>query len=97
MTAKQERFFKHLAMLQKSCVGACMARHGTYDEQTKSMLYEVTYEMTVGIMETIDGYSDFSHDRHDIVNTVTQERLKAEPFIELHDAVEEWLVTDSAG
>ncbi len=42
-------------------------------------------EMTTSIMEMIDGYSGYSSDKHDIVNVVTGERLKTNPFIELHD------------
>ena len=37
--------------------------------------------MTVAIMELIDGYSSFSSDKFDIINTVTGERLKEKPFV----------------
>lgn len=40
------------------------------------MLYNITYEFAVEIMEMIDGYSEYSHDKHDIINTVTGEHLK---------------------
>jgi len=43
--------------------------------------------MIYDIMEMIDGYSTFTHDKLDIINTKTGQRLKDEPFIELHDAV----------
>ena len=55
------------------------------DEKVKKMLYDVTYEVITDIMEMIDGYSGYSREKHDIVNTVTGEHLKANPFIELHD------------
>ena len=34
-------------------------------------------------MELIDGYSGYSANQHDIINIVTGERLKENPFIEL--------------
>lgn len=51
-------------------------------------MYDVTYEFAVDIMELIDGYSGYSSDKHDLINTVTGERLKGNPFIELHDQLE---------
>ena len=44
--------------------------------------------MTVAIMELIDGYSSFCSDKFDIINTVTGERLKENPFVELHDILD---------
>ena len=43
------------------------------------------------IMELIDGYSEFSLGRLDIINTATGESLKKDPFIELHDAVAKYI------
>ena len=43
--------------------------------------------MIYDIMEMIDGYSSFTSDKMDIINTKTGQCLKTEPFIELHDAV----------
>ena len=39
-------------------------------------------------MEMIDGYSEYSQDKHDIINTVTGEHLKEKPSIELHDQLD---------
>ena len=39
-------------------------------------------------MEMIDGYSGYSQDKHDIINTVTGEHLKENPSIELHDQLD---------
>ena len=87
----QKRFFEYLADIQESCVEICMIQHKCDDKVTESMLYDVTYEVITDIMEMIDGYSAFSKNKHDIVNTVTGERLKEEPFIELHDQTEAFL------
>lgn len=91
MNELQRRFFEYLAQMQESCVEICMMQHNCNDEKIKSMLYDATYEVITEIMELIDGYSSFSSDKHDIVNMVTGEHLKADPFIELHDQTEEML------
>lgn len=41
--------------------------------------------MAFSIMELLGGYSGFSNHRHDIIDTVTGERLNSEPEVELHD------------
>lgn len=91
MNELQKRFFIHLADVQKECVETCMAEYGITDENIKNMLYDVTYENTSKILEILDGYSSFSSDRHDIVNTVTHEKINDDPCIELHDYAETYL------
>ena len=91
MNDMQKKFFEYLAVLQKSCVENCMAKHGISDKDTESLMYDVTYDVITKMLEMIDGYSDYSNDRHDIVNTATGERLKNDPFIELHDMTENYL------
>ena len=56
-----------------------------------TICFDVTHGMICDMMEMIDGYSSFTSDKLDIVNTKTGERLKQEPFIELHDAVCEFI------
>ena len=65
-----------------------MAQHKCDNEETRQILYEATYDFAVSIMELIDGYSNYSADKHDIINIVTGERLKENPFIELHDILD---------
>lgn len=91
MNELQRSFFKYLAGIQETCAEVCMAQHSCNDEKVRSMLYDVTYEVITDIMELIDGYSSFSSDEHDIVNMVTGERLKENPFLELHDQTEDSL------
>ena len=38
-------------------------------------------------MVLIDGYSAFSKDKMDIINSRTSQGLKEDPFIELHDVI----------
>ena len=90
MNDLQQKFFKYIAAIQESCVEICLTKHKKYsDNETRAMLYDVTYEFAVEIMEMHDGYSGYSSDRHDIINTVTGEHLKENPFIELHDQLDE--------
>ena len=65
-----------MANFQYIGVESCLAKHKCDNDKIKQMLYETTYDIAVSIMELIDGYSDFSSDRHDIINTVTGEKLK---------------------
>ena len=87
MNPTQRRFFQQLARIQEACVQRALACPGREEDR----LCQVSYEMAAGILELIDGYSPFSSDRHDLVNTLTGERLKERPFLELHDHLEEIL------
>lgn len=87
MNPAQRRFFQQLARIQEACVQRALACPGREEDR----LCQVSYEMAAGILELIDGYSPFSSDRHDLVNTLTGERLKERPFLELHDHPEEFL------
>ena len=90
MNDMKQKFFKHIAAIQESCVEICLTEHKKYhDNEARAMLYDVTYEFAVEIMEMIDGYSGYSSDKHDIINTVTGKHLKENPFIELHDQLDE--------
>lgn len=91
MNETQQRFFEHLARIQETCVEICMLQHKCSDDHVRSMLYDVTYDVVTEIMELIDGYSRYSGDKHDIINTVTGEQLKENPSIELHDQTEGFL------
>ena len=88
MNDLQNRFIEYLVSFQETSVESCMAEHKCENEEIRKMLNQVTYDMAVSIMELIDGYSGYSADKHDIVNTVTGERLKENPFVELHDVLD---------
>lgn len=91
MNKMQKDFFEYLAGIQEECVEICMCKHKCNDENVKKMLYDVTYDVITEMMVMIDGYSGYSDNKHDIVNTVTGEHLKENPFIELHDQTEGYL------
>lgn len=85
----KKKFFKHIADIQETCVEVCLIKHKKYDDnEAREMLYDITYKFVVEIMEMIDGYSEYSQDKHDIINTVTGEHLKEKPSIELHDQLD---------
>ena len=85
----KKKFFKHIADIQENCVEVCLIKHKKYDDnEAREMLYDITYKFAVEIMEMIDGYSEYSQDKHDIINTVTGEHLKEKPSIELHDQLD---------
>ena len=94
MNEMQRKFFEHIAYLQDFNVQSCLAKHKISDPKIESLMYDVTYNVITDIFEMIDGYSGFSKDKHDIINTVTKEHLKENPFIELHDQTEEFLKTE---
>lgn len=95
MNEHQQKFFAYLFQIQISCVEICMIEHKNHDPEIERMLYDVTYHVITSIMEMIDGYSTFSPDKYDIINTVTGERLKENPFIELHDQTDGLLKYES--
>ena len=85
----KKKFFKHIADIQETCVEVCLIKHKKYDDnEAREMLYDITYKFAVEILEMIDGYSEYSQDKHDIINTVTGEHLKEKPSIELHDQLD---------
>lgn len=91
----QNRFLEHIADIQESCVEITLAQHKIVEkqqyEEMKSLLMEATYDVIVDIMTMIDGYSGFTEDKLDIINKRTGVCLKENPFIELHDAVCEFI------
>ena len=87
----QNSFLQFIAGLQERRVDITLGQHKLYDHEDyeiiRKLLFDATYGMIYDIMEMIDGYSPFTSDRLDIVNTTTGKSLKSDPFIELHDDV----------
>ena len=87
----QNAFLQYIAEMQEIRVELTLGEHKLYEheeyEKIRALLMDATHGMIYDIMEMIDGYSSFSADKMDIVNTKTGQYLKKEPFIELHDAV----------
>lgn len=52
MNDMQKKFFKHIADIQETCVEICLSKHKKYnDNEARAMLYNITYEFAVEIME----------------------------------------------
>lgn len=87
----QNAFLQYIADMQEIRVEVTLGEHKLYDhedcDKIRELLLDATHGMIYDIMEMIDGYSSFTSDKMDIINTKTGKRLKAEPFIELHDHV----------
>ena len=77
MNDMQKKFFKHIADIQETCVEICLSKHKKYnDNEARAMLYNITYEFAVEIMEMIDGYSEYSHDKHDINSVIEVDNFR---------------------
>lgn len=63
------------------------------DDNMKKILYDVTYECLIGVMTLIDGYVQYDI-KLDIIDRNSGERLKENPFIELHDTLCEYLKSE---
>lgn len=91
----QNKFLEYIADIQESCVEITLAKHKIVEkhqyEEMKSLLMDATFNVIVDIMTMIDGYSGFTADKLDIINKRTGLCLKENPFIELHDAVCEFV------
>lgn len=85
----QKNFFRHMGAIQEEAVQIAMSRHGSAEdtERIEEMLYDATHSVIVETMVMIDGYSSFSKDKMELINQNTGIGLKENPFIELHDAV----------
>ena len=85
MTQAQAALFARLAEIQEGCVQQCLCRHGG---ELEAALYDATYEMTVGILELLDGYTPLEGGPWELVHPVTGEFLRGRPPVQLHDLAE---------
>lgn len=85
----QKNFFRHMEAIQEEAVQTVMSGYkGTEDiAKIEDILYDATYSVIMDIMVMIDGYSSFSKDKMEVINQNTGIGLKENPFIELHDAI----------
>ena len=84
MNAFQKKFFEALSSIQEECVCAAVSQKqpGPLDEQ----FYELSAGVILRVLELIDGYADSGLGRLEGLREKTGQRLKARPFVELHDA-----------
>ena len=83
-------FMQAMTEIQEWCViDALYGKHG-YTSKEEEM-YAVTSEVIYRVMELIDGYGRSDMGRLDVICEKTGERLKENPFIELHDVVYDFI------
>ena len=85
----QQKVLRAIAAQQAQAVELARARYALGDGEA-DMLYDVTGELLLQVMALIDGYVQ-GDIQLDLVNRHTGQRLKEEPFLELHDALAEYL------
>lgn len=81
----QHEFFKYISDIQDDEVQIALSKYKNGDD-IENLLLDVTYNVIVEIMTMIDGYYRDST-RLDVINTETGDKLKENPFIELHDSI----------
>ena len=86
----QNDFMKALGKIQKETVEIALVEKTDFKSK-EDELYSITSEMIYRILELMDGYSNYSIGNMDIINTVSGESLKEDPYIELHDAVTDFI------
>ena len=85
LNAFQKEFMQALADIQEERVQISLCQN----EKLKSLeniLYDVTYDVIVGIMELFDGYTNTDIGKLEVISEKSGDRLK-DNNIELHDAV----------
>lgn len=89
----QKKFFRYMGVIQDVAVQTAISKYGdlkTADE-IEDLLYDVTYSVIMDLMVMIDGYSSFSNEKMELINQNSGVGLKENPFIELHDAICEFI------
>lgn len=82
----QIQFMKAMADVQEDCVSDALYGKHDYSSREEEM-YALTSELICQIMAVIDGYGHSKIEKLDIVCEKAGQRLKENPFIELHDVV----------
>lgn len=85
----QKRFLNALGRIQENSVQTALCAADA-EETVEDLLYDVTADVIIRIAELLDGYSDCGIGPLEVC-TQTGESLKKDPYIELHDAVCEYL------
>ena len=86
----QNEFLKALGEIQKETVEIALVEKADFKSK-EDELYSITSEMIYRILELMDGYGNYNIGKMDIMNTISGESLKDDPYIELHDAVADFI------
>jgi len=86
----QKEFLNALRSIQETSVATNLLKTDAGDS-LEDRLYAVSADVIIGMMELLDGYSDACSEKLDIVRKADGANLREAPFIELHDAVCEYI------
>ena len=86
LNALQTEFMNALAAIQEECVQISLCKNQKH-QPSENILYDVTYDVIVRIMELLDGYANADIGKLTVICEKSGERLKENPHIELHDVV----------
>ncbi|MBR4036696.1 MAG: hypothetical protein IKJ05_08240 [Oscillospiraceae bacterium] len=81
----QRQFMQEIAAIQEETVQIALVEKG--DNSLKTDYYNITAETIIHIMELLDGYRNSDMGTISITCEKNGEQLKNNPYIELHDAV----------
>lgn len=85
----QKGFLEALSAIQEKCVQTALCTNG--DGTLEEVLYDTTSDVIINIMEVLDGYASSNIGKLEVTCQKTGERLKENPYIELHDIVCDYL------
>ncbi len=85
----QREFMKILATIQESCVLTALCLN--YECSLEHKFYNITADVMIRIMELIDGYTNADIGRLKVICEKSNDSLKENPHIELHDVICDYL------
>ena len=81
----QREFMKMLATIQESCVLTALCLN--YECSLEHKFYNITADVMIRIMELIDRYTNADIGRLKVICEKSNDSLKENPHIELHDVI----------
>ena len=84
----QIEFMHALTAIQEECVQTSLCQN---HQSLENILYDVTYDVIVRIMELLEGYANTDIGKLTVICDKSGERLTQNPKIELHDVVCDYL------
>ena len=86
----QKEFMHALAAIQEERVHISLCKNKG-NQSLKNLLYDVTFDVIVSIMELFDGYANADIGELTVISEKSGDRLTDNPHIELHDVVCDYL------
>ena len=90
LNALQTEFMHALAAIQEERVQISLCQNRDH-QSLENLLYDVTFDVIVSIMELFDGYTNANIGKLTVICEKSGDCLKDNPHIELHDVVCDYL------